>query len=249
MAPTKQKLPPCSKILSTSRAEDSEGAKPSRITDRLTTATLLRLWELAPPKIDLHNVKLGFRRADDVSYSDLDDCRSIVKHTSYDDYKNSSHGWNEKHKMREMEDPNMLYILVRSADGSDATFAPSLPTNILGFISFMVAKDDPPYEDVDVVYIYEVHVGDQMRGKGLGSWLVHVAEHAAEMAGIPKTMLTVFTSNEAAMGLYRHLGYRKDDASPEGRRVRGRVIQPDYLILSKLGGGNGGAFSGRLDYA
>ncbi|KAF2854483.1 acyl-CoA N-acyltransferase [Plenodomus tracheiphilus IPT5] len=104
---------------------------------------------------------------------------------------------------------------------------------IIGFVSFMFTNDDPPHEDREVVYIYEVHLAESLRGQGLGSDLIRFAEQAAVHCGISKTMLTVFTANAGAKALYERLGYEKDACSPRDKVMRRKVIKADYVIMSK----------------
>ncbi|KAI8936081.1 hypothetical protein NX059_007580 [Plenodomus lindquistii] len=104
---------------------------------------------------------------------------------------------------------------------------------IIGFISFMFTNDDPPHEDREVVYIYEIHLAEQLRGQGLGSDLIGFAELAAQHCGLNKTMLTVFAANTGATALYERLGYRKDACSPRDKVMRRKVIKADYMIMSK----------------
>lgn len=111
--------------------------------------------------------------------------------------------------------------------------------DILGFISFMFTYDDPPNDDREVVYIYEIHLHERLRGHGLGSKLISFVEDAAGRCGIDKTMLTVFTANKGARALYEKLGYSKDECSPNDRIMRSKIVQADYMIMSKkipLGG-------------
>lgn len=58
-------------------------------------------------------------------------------------------------------------------------------------------------------------------------------ENAARACRIGKTMLTVFTANKRAKGMYESLGYGRDECSPSDRVTRNKVIKTDYLILSK----------------
>lgn len=104
---------------------------------------------------------------------------------------------------------------------------------ILGFISFMFTKDDPPHDDRDVVYIYEIHLSPRLRGQGLGGRLMSFVEHAARQCHIEKTMLTVFTANEGAKAMYEKLGYGKDECSPGDRVMRNKVVKAEYVIMSK----------------
>ncbi|KAF1954038.1 acyl-CoA N-acyltransferase [Byssothecium circinans] len=176
-----------------------------------------------------------------LSPTDLEACLNIVKYTSYDDYKRSSTGWNERKKKEEMADPEMTYLLIRADSTSHETFAPTLDTDILAFTSFKFEFDDPPYTSRPVIYIYEVHVGEKLRGRGLAKYMVWCIEAMADTRGISKTMLTVYVSNEAAIKAYKRLGYTRDEASPPDRKMRGRVIKADYMIMSKFWGEAGDA--------
>lgn len=52
---------------------------------------------------------------------------------------------------------------------------------------------------------------------------------------IEKVMLTCFLSNENALKFYQKLGFVKDDVSPVPRKLRGgKIVDPDYVILSKV---------------
>jgi ribosomal protein S18 acetylase RimI-like enzyme len=166
----------------------------------------------------------------------LEQCLKLIASTSMVDYKASSIGWHPAEKKKEMQDTAMCYLLVRHAPLIDAPEVESnLPDSkkILGFLSFMYTNDDPPFEEREVVYIYEIHLAEPLRGYGLGKRLIKIAEEAARKMSISKTMLTVFSSNKEARKLYERLGYGKDDCSPADRKTRGRVIEADYIIMSK----------------
>ncbi len=59
---------------------------------------------------------------------------------------------------------------------------------------------------------------------------------AYNLPPITKVMLTCFLSNTKALGFYHKRGFATDDISPTPRRLRGKVIRPDYVILSKTVG-------------
>jgi RimJ/RimL family protein N-acetyltransferase len=187
---------------------------------------------------DAPSVKLELRRAKDLSPTDAEACFQIVKHTSYHHYKKSSTGWNPESKNKEMSHPSMMYLLIRAGSGNGDTsiFAPTLPTDIIAFASFMPDYDDPPHQTRAIIYIYEVHVGENFRGKGLGKFMVFSIEAMADTSKVSKTMLTVFKSNENAIKAYTKLGYVVDDSTPPDRKTRGRVIKADYMIMSKFWG-------------
>jgi ribosomal protein S18 acetylase RimI-like enzyme len=156
---------------------------------------------------------------------DLDACFKLVEHTSSEAYKAASAGWHPAEKKKEMADKEMGYLLVKTA---------AKEARILGFISFMACFDDPPRQDREVVYMYEIHLDESLRGCGLGSRLIMFVELVALKLGIFKTMLTVFRTNAGARALYERLGYSRDSSSPEDRVVRKRVIEAEYLIMSKI---------------
>jgi N-alpha-acetyltransferase 40 len=57
---------------------------------------------------------------------------------------------------------------------------------------------------------------------------------AEKISNVGKVMLTVFTSNEAAVGFYRSQSFITDEVSPRDKKLRGgKVVSEGYLILSK----------------
>ncbi|KAL1595869.1 hypothetical protein SLS60_009559 [Paraconiothyrium brasiliense] len=177
--------------------------------------------------------KLELRRSTELSEGDLVSCLNIVQYTSGAAYKASRTGWHLPSKRTEMANSDMVYILLRATEGTRDAFGPDLDTNIVGFISFMIDYDDPPNEHRQVVYIFEVHLAEDLRGKGVGKWLMFTVEAMAQSVTITKTMLTVFVSNKDAAQAYEKMGYSIDECSPPDRKTRGRIIPCDYRILSK----------------
>lgn len=61
-----------------------------------------------------------------------------------------------------------------------------------------------------------------------------VARAASRIETVGKTMLTCFAANGRARRFYHGLGYGVDETSPRERTLRGgRVVVPDYVILSR----------------
>lgn len=110
---------------------------------------------------------------------------------------------------------------------------PVAEDKILGFMSYKYDVDDPPNQNRPVVYLYEIHLETQLRGRYVGTMLLRFLDKVAHGAKISKIMLTVFKSNKGARAFYEGLGYTEDECSPEGRVTRNGVIAPDYLIMSK----------------
>ncbi|KAL8333566.1 hypothetical protein RB593_003315 [Gaeumannomyces tritici] len=137
----------------------------------------------------------------------------------YEDYHNSSVGWDRDAKLAEMKSPDLRYILVRDAAGVIAAFTSLMPT----------------YEEGQpVVYCYEIHLLDQVRRTGLGKLLMgYLLNAAANMPPVDKVMLSCFAANTGARTFYNKMGFEIDELSPQPRRLRGgRTREPDYLILS-----------------
>jgi ribosomal protein S18 acetylase RimI-like enzyme len=59
------------------------------------------------------------------------------------------------------------------------------------------------------LFVYEVFVDADARGRGLGREAMVFAEEEARRRGIDAVALNVFGGNEVARGLYRSLGYRE----------------------------------------
>ena len=155
-----------------------------------------------------------------ISSEDLDTCFDLIQMTSKTSYANSSLGWHPKAKRREMKLPDLKYLLVRQELGSE----------ILGFASFMLTYEDSR----EVVYLYDIHLREAVRGIGLGKHLITAIQQVGQETQMEKMMLTVFEANPEARTFYERLGFSVDDFSPGPRKLRGGIVkEPDYAILSK----------------
>jgi RimJ/RimL family protein N-acetyltransferase len=56
---------------------------------------------------------------------------------------------------------------------------------------------------------------------------------ARNISSVSKVMLTCFLSNPKGLAFYKRLGFKQDEISPGPRKLRGKVVNPDYVILSK----------------
>lgn len=80
-------------------------------------------------------------------------------------------------------------------------------------------------------------------GKRLMGYLMDVADN---IASVDKVMLTCFVSNASGLEFYEKLGFERDDYSPRERKLRGgKVVMPDYVILSRPTASGGGAVKSR----
>jgi ribosomal protein S18 acetylase RimI-like enzyme len=160
---------------------------------------------------------------------------NLIEGTSRADYESSTFGWHPRRKRKEMLGPDMKYLLVRRK-GTEPKIERTkdrgdVDTSILGFLSFMVDYDSSP--PVPVLYIYEIHLAESLRGLGLGNHLMHVADLLAQRIDLAKVMLTCFLCNKKAYRFYADHGFLKDTCSPEDRKTRNKVVAVDYVILSK----------------
>jgi N-alpha-acetyltransferase 40 len=103
-----------------------------------------------------------------------------------------------------------------------------------GFLSFKLDDDETsnPRVRVPVLYVYEIHLGANLRSLGLGKHLMSTVEHIARQAEMDKVILSVFTVNTPAEQFYRRLGYGTDETSPQPRKTRKKVIPPEWVYLS-----------------
>jgi RimJ/RimL family protein N-acetyltransferase len=83
--------------------------------------------------------------------------------------------------------------------------------SVIGSLS--IRRDDHPA--TSHVATFGMFVVASHRGRGLGSALLEEALRWARRFGVERVELTVYPSNEAAIGLYRKFGFRE-----EGRLVR-----------------------------
>lgn len=225
-------------------AQTSISAKHKLIESDIKTANALTmsqiksqyLQELDVPHTakDGHRYSVTLHTASSMSAPEFKWCFELIEETSSADYKALAEGgWNPKEKKEEMVEEDMRYLLLRRTE-PEATICKEKDIGnvdeILAFTSMMLTME----EDEAVVYLYEVHLNQTVRGLGLGKYLIDLVESFGQNVGVTKCMLTVFTRNEYAEQLYRRLGYSEDEISPRPRRLRGgKVKKPAYFILSK----------------
>lgn len=191
-------------------------------------------------------VQLQRYTAAQLSCANAKECLDLIQETSKGDYVTSSMGWSRRKKAEEMRLPDLRYVLLRSADppledsdlsegagrGGQEKEEKKRDTagELLGFMSFMLTYED----GIEVIYLYEIHLRESLRGCDVGARLIATLEAAGRATRMRKVMLTVFRANKAALRFYDRLGYAVDDFSPPPRKLRGGIVkEPDYLILSK----------------
>ncbi len=128
---------------------------------------------------------------------DLEACLDLVQETSADTYKASTGKWSPAKKRKEMKLPDLRYLLVQSYCPTSGILGP-----VDGFLSFMLTYEDGH----EVIYCYELHLADHLRGSGLGRKLMDLMEDVGRRFGVEKAMLTVFLANEQGVKFYRKCG-------------------------------------------
>jgi N-alpha-acetyltransferase 40 len=183
-----------------------------------------------PPKArDVKDeLELVFATPAVMSYADLEACLGLIEESSAQHYRMGDVGWHPAHKREELRLLDLKYLLVKGK--VDAQVTEKRESDVEGFMSFMITYED----GIEVVYCYEIHLSEGLRGTGLGGHFMRVLEDIGRNVGVKKSMLTVFKSNKKAVGFYYKLGYILDEFSPQPTVLRsGKVKEPSYLLLSK----------------
>lgn len=177
---------------------------------------------LGPVIQNIKECALTLESSSTISSVKFEACFDLVASTSSGAYLASSKGWSPNKKRKEMNLPDLRYLLVEPTSSTDVL--------IEGFMSFMLTYEDGH----EVIYCYEIHLFPRLQGAGVGRYLMGLMEDVGKRAGVEKAMLTVFVENQRALAFYEKLGYREDGFSPQPRKLRNGVIKkPDYVILSK----------------
>ena len=74
-----------------------------------------------------------------------------------------------------------------------------------GFIAVYVSKDTD--ENIEYLYISDVVVSENSRGKGIGNALIEEAEHYARGQNLKFIRISSLVLNEGATRLYRNVGF------------------------------------------
>jgi len=82
------------------------------------------------------------------------------------------------------------------------------------------------------LYLEDLFVKPEFRGKGIGRQLVDATVRAARQAGLTRVELEVFSSNTNAIALYERYGFQHEGLHRRGRIIDGRV--EDVLLMGLL---------------
>ena len=96
----------------------------------------------------------------------------------------------------------LWWVVPDRATGADWS---TIETDPVGCLWLSQAVDQRTGESQ--AYVFLVHVDPNHRRKGIGTGLMQQAHHWARQNGYHTVSLQVFTTNQAALGMYQKLGY------------------------------------------
>ncbi|CCE86163.1 Piso0_005818 [Millerozyma farinosa CBS 7064] len=158
----------------------------------------------------------------------LEQCLNLVVENLQDFYcRLEGVNWTHK-KRKEMKEEGLIYV----------TYGDQ--SRIWAFMSFMLTVEN----GIKSLYLYEIHVHSSLHSYRLGSELLDglhstaaklnsLAASDQNYASLSNTgvNLTVFVENHKALSWYTRHGYRLSEHSPRDKKLRSRIIKPDYYIL------------------
>ncbi|HEU4385119.1 MAG TPA: ribosomal protein S18-alanine N-acetyltransferase [Anaeromyxobacteraceae bacterium] len=125
-----------------------------------------------------------------------------------------AHPWSRELLAREMgHDWSSVLLAVEAATGGEA---------VLGVVVFWLVHDE--------VHVLNVAVAPEARRRGVARALMHEAERRGVQRGARIATLEVRRSNQAALELYRSLGYREVGVRPRYYAEEGE----DAIIMERM---------------
>jgi len=119
---------------------------------------------------------------------------------------------------------DVLKDLNDAKSGNRIIYGAKLNGNTVGTIQLVFKMEKEFYADgVNKAHLHHARVLEKLRGKGVGSFLVKVAEDEARKRGFKKMTLGVEALNTKAIRLYERLGYKKflSEKGDEGEEIIG----------------------------
>jgi ribosomal protein S18 acetylase RimI-like enzyme len=81
-------------------------------------------------------------------------------------------------------------------------------------------------------HIWGVYVTPRARGKGVGRRMMEILlQRGAGINGVEQILISVATTQAAAMGLYRSLGFETFGREPRALRIGDRFIDEEYMVM------------------
>ena len=181
------------------------------------------IFDLIPEKINSIESEYTIKYFHKLNKEKFEKIFEILQKNIKQFYINSSWGWNEKEKKKEIKQKNMKYIIIFDKKNEE---------KILGFSTFQFDLEENPHQDETdkrkIIYLYELHVSKEFQGKGLGSLFISILEEISMKLKLEYIMLTNLKLNENSMKFYLKNHFEIDETSPSKYD-----IETDYEILSK----------------
>ena len=121
---------------------------------------------------------------------------------------------------------DLLNDLKDAEAGNRIIYGAKLNGNIVATIQFIFKMEKEFYADgINKAHLHHARVLESLRGKGIGSFLVKIAENEARKRGFKEITLGVETLNSKAIQLYEKLGYREfmKEKGDEGEEIIGMI--------------------------
>lgn len=187
-------------------------------------------------------IEAAYKRHKDLTEEEKDWVFNLLEKnmkTLYDGCK--AVGWDASGKKKELKHDDARFVIAydeadnetkkENENSTQRTKATKVP---VGFVMLRYLMDDNGYDElIPVLYLWEIQLEAAYRRKGLGKFLMTIAELAAWKIGVKKICMTVFTNNTASMKFFKdNLKYKVDETDPT-------LCEPDephcgYTILSKV---------------
>mmetsp|Transcript_47010 Transcript_47010/g.152378 ORF Transcript_47010/g.152378 Transcript_47010/m.152378 type:complete len:250 (-) Transcript_47010:366-1115(-) len=156
-----------------------------------------------------------------LSEADHDFCFALLKRNMESLRLDAGWGFNDSGERATLRDEESHFLILRPSGQEDAAASPA------GFCMYRWILEG----ECTVLYVYELQLTAEYRGKGLGKFVMQLLELLANKHKMQFIMLTVFKNNDGAMRFYLdRLKYSVDETSPSRCAVDD---ESSYEILSK----------------
>lgn len=185
---------------------------------------------IAPPfmKFDRNGLDLKISFETRLAGDDLDWAFNIVKDNMEDVYDASGYGWDDDDKMRELTEDGTRFLLVRDAANSLVAFT-HFRFTVQGEVMDVMCGEPS-------LFVWDLHVEEDIRRKGLGKHLLMVLELIARQQKMRVISVPIQFNDEEATNWIRTMrGFAPDaslrdlvgfDADMEGFEVYSKILAP-----------------------
>jgi ribosomal protein S18 acetylase RimI-like enzyme len=92
---------------------------------------------------------------------------------------------------------------------------------------------ETPLKMVHKGRVWGVYLDAELRGKGIGRRMMQaLLDRARQIAGVEQIVLSVASTQDAAIALYRSLGFVPWGKEPRALKVDGRYLDEEYMVLT-----------------